>query len=217
MWLRKTGERDVGKALTAFGGTVAVLHHVGAVPTGWLGTVGPTRWTDWLDLLTPYCVLGSAATVLLAAGTTRRTWLTAGVAGVLYTQGHGLHLAANSVNNRLDDDSVHLWDEVVGHLIWYAGLALIVVVLAQALVTSPLTVRWWGWALAGAFGLTHATNALEGGTAVLSLVVAVGMCVWTRWLPAPLSRLLLIAYGLAAVVLLGYGFGYGGWPQPSSR
>ena len=80
-------------------------------------------------------------------------------------------------------------------------------VLAQALVTSPLAFRGWGWVLTGAFGLTEATNALEGGTAVPSLFVAVGMCVWSRRLPAPLGRLLLVAYGLAAVVLLGYGFG----------
>ena len=197
--------------------TVAVLHHVGAVPASWLGTVGPTRWTDWLDLLTPYCVLGSAAAVLLAADATRRSWLTAGVGGVLYTQGHGLHLAANSINNRLDDDSVHLWDEIAGHLLWYAGLALIVVVLAQSLVTSPLTVRRWGWILAAAFGLTHATNALEGGTAVPSLLFAVGMCAWCRRLPVPLGRLLLVAYGLGALVLLGYGLRYGGWPAPGGR
>ena len=122
---------------------------MGAVPVSWLGTVGPTRWTDWLDLITPYCVLASAAAVLLAAGTSRRSWLMAGVAGVLYTQGHGLHLAANSVNNRIDDESVHLWDEIVGHTLWYAGLALLVIVLARGLVTSPLTVRRWGWVLAG--------------------------------------------------------------------
>lgn len=209
--------RDVGRALSAFGLTVAVLHHVGAVPVSWLGTVGPTRWTDWLDLITPYCVLASAAAVLLAAGTSRRSWLMAGVAGVLYTQGHGLHLAANSVNNRIDDESVHLWDEIVGHTLWYAGLALLVIVLARALVTSPLTVRRWGWVLAGAFGLTVATNALEGGTAVPTLVFAVGMCLWSRRLPVPLGRLVLVAYGFGGLVVLGYGIRYGGWPQPSSR
>ena len=197
--------------------SVAVLHHVGSVPVSWLGTVGPTRWTDWLDLITPYCVLAGGAAVLLAAAASWRSWLAAGVAGVLYTQGHGLHLAANSINNRLDDDSVHLWDEVVGHLLWYAGLALLVVVLVRVIVTCPLAVRRWGWVLAGAFGLTHATNALAGGTAVPSLLFAVGMCAWTRRLPVPLGRLILVAYGLAALVLLGYGLRYGGWPEPSTR
>jgi hypothetical protein len=209
-------QRGVAGSLSLFAVAVAVLHHVGAVPVGWLGTVGPTRWTDWLDLCTPYVVLGAAAAVLLAAGATRRCWLAGGVAGVLYTQGHGVHLAANSVNNRLDDSAVHLWDEVVGHLLWYAGLALLVVVLGHALAGSPLVVRWWGWVLAAAFGLTHATNALEGGTAVPSLLVAVGLCLWSRRLPDPLGRLVLLVYGLASLVLLGYGLRYGGWPQPGA-
>ena len=207
----------MGRPLTAFGVTVVVLHHVGAIPVGWFGTVGPTRWTDWLDLLTPYLVLGSAAAVLVSVAAPRRSWLAAGIAGVLYAQGHGLHLAANSVNNRLDDDAVHLWDEVVGHLLWYGGLVALVVVLVRVVARRPLAVRWWGWVVAAAFGLTHATNALEGGTAVPSLLVAVGLCGWSRWLTGPARLLLLAAYGLASLVLLGYGIRYGGWPQPSTR
>ncbi len=205
-----SGERAPGRSLTAFAAAVSVTHHVGALPVGWYGTVGPTRWTDWLDLLTPFLVLGTAAAVLRASGASPREWLTAGVAGVCYTQGHALHLAANSVSNRLSDDAVHLWDEVVGHLLWYAGLALLVVVLIRSLARCALCVPWWGWALAAALGLTHATNALEGGTAVPSLAFAVALCVWSRRLHGPLRHLLIVAYGLAGLLIACYGLAHGG-------
>lgn len=205
----------VGPALAAFALAVAVLQHLGAVPVEVLGEVGPTRWTDWLDLLTPYAVVGTALAVLLAARPGRATWALAAVGAVLYVQGHGIHLAANSVSNRLEDDAVHLWDEVVGHLVWYAGLGLLVVALVRAVRGEPLRTGPVALALAAAFGVTHATNGLEGGTAPLSLAFAVGVSVWATRLPGPVRRLLLVAYVPAALVLAAWGLRHGGFPQPS--
>jgi hypothetical protein len=205
----------VGPALAAFALTVAVLQHLGAVPVEVLGEVGPTRWTDWLDLLTPYAVVGTALVTLLAARPDRTTWALAAVGAVLYVQGHGIHLAANSVSNRLEDDAVHLWDEVVGHLVWYAGLALLVVALVRAVRDRPLRTGPLALALAAAFGITHATNGLEGGTAPLSLAYALALCLWATRLPVPVRRLLLVAYAPAALVLAAWGLRHGGFPQPS--
>jgi hypothetical protein len=191
-----------------------VCHHLGALPGGLGPAGGGTRWVDWLDLLTPYLVVGTALAALAAAGTDRRGWWTALLGAALYTQGHGLHLAANSISNvRGDAAPTHLWDEVLGHWIWYAGVALLVVALGRAvsLRVTPLAL-----VLALATGLTWTTNALEGTTALGSLAFAVGTAAWLARRRDATSRLVLLAFGSSALLLLGYGLWQGGFPAPSA-
>jgi hypothetical protein len=138
----------------------------------------------------------------------------AALGAVAYASGHGIHLAANSIGNaRGDAAPVHLWDEVVGHWLWYAGVALLVVALARAVAVraSPVAL-----ALALLTGLTWTTNALEGTTAVGSLVVAAGLAGWGwRRRAAGTGRLLVVAFGLSALALASYGLWQGGFPAPS--
>jgi hypothetical protein len=185
-------------------------HHIGALPGGLGSAGGGTRWADWIDLLTPYAVVGTALAALAVAGTDRRGWWTALVGAGVYVQGHGVHLAANSIGNvRGDDPPVHLWDEVLGHWIWYSGVVLLVVALARAVAlrVTPAAV-----ALAVATGLTWTTNALEGTTAVGSLGAAV--CLSALGVQRR-HRLLLVAFGTSAVLLTAYGIWQGGFPAPS--
>ena len=103
-----------------------------------LGSAGDTRVADWVDLLTPYAVLGTAAVVLARAGAARLQWTLFGVGAVTFALGKGMHLAANSVGNVADPavahaSIVHLWDEVVSHLIWFTGLFLVILAIAWAL------------------------------------------------------------------------------------
>ena len=196
--------------------TYNALHHLGALPGGLGDAGGATRWLDWLDLLTPYAVVGTALAALAAARTDRRGWVLAATGALAYAGGHGIHLAANSIGNaRGDAAPVHLWDEVVGHWLWYAGLALLVVALgrAVALPARPVAVG-----LALATGVTWTTNALEGTTAVGSLLVAAGLAGWGwRRRGEGTGRLLLLAVGLIALLLVAYGLWQGGFPAPSSR
>ena len=186
-----------------------LLHHLGTLPRGLGPAGGGTRWVDWIDLLTPYAVVGSALAALAAAGTDRRGWWTALAGAGLYVQGHGVHLAANSIGNvRGDGAPVHLWDEVVGHWLWYGGVALLVVALVRAV---PLRVTPVALALALATGLTWTTNALEGTTAVGSSVVAAALALRYRH-----ERLVVVAFGTGALLLTGYGLWQGGFPAPSS-
>ena len=191
-----------------------VFHHLGVLPGG-LGDAGAgTRWVDWIDLLTPYAVVATALAALAAAGTDRRGWWTALVGAGVYVQGHGVHLAANSISNeRGDAPPTHLWDEVVGHWVWYAGVALLVVALARAV---PLRATPAAVALAVATGLTWTTNALEGTTAVGSLVVAAALAAQGARRRDGTGWLLLAAFGTSAVLLLSYGLWQGGFPAPSS-
>ena len=189
-----------------------VMHHLGALPGGLGDAGGGTRWVDWIDLLTPWAVVGTALAALAAAGTDRRGWWLALTGATLYVQGHGVHLAANSIGNeRGPIPPIHLWDEVAGHWLWYGGTALLVVALARAVRLRPTP---QALVLAVATGLTWTTNALEGTTAVGSLLVASALAA-TGWRRG--DRVLLVAFGLSAVLLAAYGLWQGGFPAPSER
>lgn len=195
------------RALAVTALSYAVLHHLGLLPAG-LGA-GPegTSWTDWLDLLVPWFVLGPAAVTMWAARPSVRTWLVFGAGVVAYTSGHGIHLAANSVGNVDPGATAHLWDEVVGHLVWFTGVAIVLSALATTMIgrARPHPV---GHVLAVAVGLTWASNAVGGGTVVLSLLVALG-AVWFGWAQRRDLGVVLLVGFLPAVVVLGAELGLG--------
>ena len=159
--------RRTVRAWTALLAVVAVGHHLGTL-TAPLGELGDIQAADLLDLLLPYAVVAAAGVALLAVP---RTAQVVGVAGLLlYVQGHGIHLAANSIAERQPSDTAFFWDELAGHWIWYAGLYLVLaaLLLGRAVTTPPGPVRLL---LSVAVGVTFATNAL-GGHAVPLAVVA---------------------------------------------
>ena len=206
---RRAMSWSLEQRLLAFAFVVAVGHHVGEA-FKWLGAVGETgtRWADWIDLAVPYLVVGTAAATLARAGTDHLGWLAFGFAAVAYTQGHGIHLAANSVDNAAGGKVAHLWDERVGHWIWYVGLSLLVAVLVRALPALGLSV----WAGVGALlaGFTWFDNTVEGAVPYLGIVAAVlvGGYAWRR-------RVLPIAaaYGVALVLLVVWGVWQHGFPE----
>jgi hypothetical protein len=194
-----------------------VVHHLGALPGG-LGEVGDTRVVDWIELLSPFVVLGTAAWALAAAsglgavvrdgprGVLRR-WVAFGAGAVLYAQGQGIHLAANSIGNVAPSSVVHLWDEVVGHVVWYSGAAVVLAVLATATAGRPRPGGWPGLAgaaLALAVGGTWVTNAAGGSYAVPGLVVALGLGGYGWRHRDGLAGLLAVAFLPAAVALAAY-------------
>jgi hypothetical protein len=154
-----------------------VCHHLGSLPGG-LGPAGRgTRVADWLDLALPFLVLGPALATLAAARADRRTWVLAAVGSLLYATGHGVHLAANSIGNSAPGETAHLWDEQVGHWVWYSGVAVVVAALVAATRghEPPRTSggRVVAGLLAAAVGATWATNATGGEFAWPALALAV--------------------------------------------
>ena len=196
----------------AFAVALIVGHHVGTL-FGPLGEVGTTSWADWIDLVVPYIVIGFAASVLVASDARRASWLLFVVGGIAYTQGHGIHLAANSIANVSPREPAHLWDEVVGHWIWYSGLALVVLALALALDTRPRPRSAWAYVLSLAFGATIFTNSVEGGTAALGLATSIGFVAWGMRRRDGIRWLLVPAYALALVALVAWGVYWRGFPQ----
>jgi hypothetical protein len=180
----------------------AVLHHLGLLPGGLGGGPGGTRWGDWLDLLVPWLVLAPAAATVAADRPSARTWAVFGAGVLAYASGHGIHLAANSVGNADPGETAHLWDEVVGHVIWFAGVALVLAALARTMVgrARPHPV---GYVLAVAVGLICASNAVGGGTEVLSLVVSLAAVAFGWSQRRGLGVVLLVGYAPAVPILVG--------------
>ncbi len=234
----------VGRWLLVFGVTYGLLHHQGFVLAR-LGTVDGTgtRWADWIDLATPYLVLAPlvVALALLQPAVSSRIWIAFATGATAYIQGHGIHLAANSVSNVAVDeavanrrllDVVHLWDELVGHYLWYGGLSLAVLVVVIAArhhrpVMSP-AYSALAFFVAVLAGVTYATNALEGYFAWPGLVFAglatIGLARHRRSRrngPRSSSEptvvdLVLPAFVTAFLVLGFYGCWHRGFPDPSS-
>jgi hypothetical protein len=177
-----------------------------------LGSLGETRVADWVDLLTPFAIVGAAAATLARLACCSRWWAVFGAGAVAFALGHGLHLSANSISNADDPvlkeaDIVHLWDEVVSHYVWYLGLFVMSAVLAVALRSSPSRFGPVAVAIAAGFTTVLVTTYIEGGvpwvgTAFLASAVAAG---WA-WRPGPTSRLLLMIGGLA--LLWGWGIAW---------
>jgi hypothetical protein len=176
-----------------------------------LGTLGQTRVADWVDLLTPFAVLGCAAMVLVAAAASRGQWVLLGVGGVTFTLGHGLHLSANSVSNVADPavaaaSIVHLWDEVVSHWIWYTGLFLVMAALAWALRGRELAVGVVDQVVASLVAITVVNTYIEGATPWLGLVfLTTALVAGLRWRPDGVARLLVVIGGAGLVLLVAWG------------
>jgi hypothetical protein len=176
-----------------------------------LGTIGETRVADWVDLLTPYAVLGTAAMVLYRAAATGTPWVLFAAGAVSFALGKGLHIAANSASNVsdaavADAAIVHLWDEVVSHLVWFSGLFLVLLSLALALREVSWRVGAVDLVVAALVGVTLVNNYIEGaqpwlGLVFLSVLLAVGI----RLRPSPAARLLMVIGGLGLVLLVGWG------------
>ena len=207
--------RSFGGWLVLFAVSYAVFHHAGTFFTG-LGEVGDTRWADWIDMLTPYLVTGTVGGTLLGAGAGPGTWVLLWFGTVVYTQGHGVHLAGNSIGNTMSQphpDVVYLWDEVVGHYVWYAGLALLVAALALAVADRRPRGGLLAYLLAVLVGVTNTTNSIEGQTPWLGIATAAVFAMWGLFTRDGMGRYLLTSYGVSLALLVAFGVWQGGFPE----
>ena len=121
----------------------------------------------------------------------------------IYLTGHGIHLAANSISNAHPSDTAHLWDEVAGHAVWYAGAVLIGVALADTMLGRPRPGAI-GYLLAVGVGVTWATNVLGASNlVVMGLIVAAAATGYGWRHRAELGVVFLVGFAPAVVVLVG--------------
>ena len=194
---------------------LVATHWLRLLPLGFEAP-GATRYEDFVDLLTPYAVAGPALAALAVVSTSRRTWSAALLGAAAFTQGHGIHLSANSIRHAVGPVApVDLWDERVGHWIWFVGLTLLTSAVVHA-VAGVVDVGRWGPVLAALVGLTWAANVVEAGIVGLGGVLAGGLVAqgW-RLRETATGRLLGLAFGAALVLVAAWGAWWGGFPQPS--
>ncbi|MGI8461509.1 MAG: hypothetical protein ACR2OC_07730, partial [Solirubrobacterales bacterium] len=145
----------------------------------------------------------------------------AGVAAILYFDGHGIHFAANSVANGGPgpgvDDLVHFWDERFSHveavLGWFGLVGCFCFAEARsrpaggapATPIAALTAVLLGW--------TFFTSTVEGATWPLMLAAAVGFAVWGWRSPRPILLTSTAAYLVGALLLAIWAIWQGGVPE----
>ncbi len=135
-------------------------------------------------------------------------------AAITYVEGHGVHLAANSIGNRHPSALAHLWDETVGHYLQHVGLAAMAAALMLAVGRQRRFPPALALPLATLAGMTHVTNALEGGTAWLGLAVAAVFSIWGWRRRSQAGEVLWWTYLPALVGLITYG--WTGFAPPSA-
>jgi hypothetical protein len=197
------------QALLAFAASVFVFHHL---PTA-AGDAG-----DWIDLATPFAVVGAAAALLAALRPPATALSVAFLAALLYVDGHGIHLAANSVARESPTGEAervaHFWDERFSHVEWHLGWIGLMgaFCLAERARPCPLGVRVQG-ATALLLGLALFTNTVEGGTWWLVLGAAAVFAVWALRDRRPLLLACAAALALATVLIGVWAVWQGGVPE----
>ena len=199
---------NAGAAILGFAAAVFVFHQ--------LPSLAGERIGDWLDLLTPFAVVATA--VLLLRGASVLAVVVALVGGVLYVDGHGIHLAANSIAHEdltgHAKDVAHFWDEIWGHIEWHLGWFVLVLAFCLAERRRPTRIRpWQGVAAALLLGWTLFVSTVEGQTWWLELGATALLVGWAAAARRPLIVTCATAFGLAALLIGVWAIWHGGVPQ----
>ncbi len=205
-----------GRWFLGFALAVFVFHQVPAFAGHTAG--------DAIDLLTPWAVAGASAGLIVALGAPRGAVLLALAAGLLYAQGQGIHLAANSIHNEGPvgrvEEVTYFWDERFSHievLLGWIGLVA-AFCLAERTYSGPAARTRVLAAAAVLLGWTFFTSTVEGQTWPMELAAAVLFAAWAaRARGAPASRPLLHAAAAALAIgalLIGvWAIWHGGVPE----
>jgi hypothetical protein len=200
----------------AFAVACLICHHWWPILAPFRSLTEGTRIPTYIDLITPVAVVGTAAWAAAAGKLSGRGWALFVLAAIMYVEGHGIHLAANSINNQNPSGDAatdaHFWDEVFGHVAWYTGWTLMTAVLVwsgrHAPALNPLRT-----VVAALLGFTVMTNAVEGAVVPMILVFNVLFLTFAFRVRRGLARDALVIYGTATVLLAIFGIWQGGFPE----
>ena len=194
------------RGLVAFGVAVLVFQHVPAY-SGDFGT--------WIDLATPFAVLGTAAWAL--RGSRGAVLATAVLGGILYADGHGIHLAANDIRHEDPVGEVervaHFWDERFGHIEWHLGWLVLLAAFCLADGALDRRTRRGDTLVALLLGVPLFTNTVEGGDWGLTLAAAPLFAAWGIVRPRRITSTCAAATLLASALIGVWAIWQGGVPQ----
>jgi hypothetical protein len=159
------------------------------------------------------------------------------VLAVLWVEGHGMHLAANSISNLIEIISrgleydvmgsdiyylTHFYDEHLGHYLFHIGvLGLAALLICREWRHPARLVTAWGPTIpAGViYGFTLFAIIDEGQTVLMGLpfagLVTLFSLVWGRKKlgQQPLLAFLFVACLVALLFFVGWGLVWGGFPE----
>lgn len=209
----------------------------------------PLTWGDTLDFLTPLAVVPLAYFIYFL---TRKSLRSQGLLGsssrilrvlakvllslgfLLYVDGHGLHLGANSIARLIQKTenpelfrATYLFDEIISHIIRDGGVILISVGLI--LFAIKLTFKSLNWknltfvSLGAVFyGFTFTANCIEGQTVIIYFPAAVIGFLLSLFLYLkdrkksihnPVLLFFLSSYFLSILLFSYWGISQSGFPQ----
>ena len=190
------------------------------------------HWADVLDVLTPLVLIPLYWLLFTDSGRLRRTLnavVTFLVLAALWTEGQGMHLSANSINNLLGEGStslnqlVHFYDEVLSHYLWHIGVAGLSVLLVAVAWEPHSSTSRLPWAVivpaAILYGFTYFAAINEGGTVPFGLpaaaLIAIGLVAFRRreLRDYNLTAFFFWAYVVALLLFAIWGIWQGGFPE----
>ncbi len=211
--------------------------------------VWPLTWGDTLDFLTPFGVIPFAYVLYLRLNRMSQSSqnqetsshssnilakVILAIGFLSYVEGHGLHLAANSIARLLqtmkDSDvfkATYFFDEIISHFIWIGGLSLIslgLILMAHRLSFQPFIKKSMILLSVGSvfYGFTFTIEAIEGQTVVFAFPAAVACFLLTLFLYLkrkrergrnPILFFFLTAYFLSIILFTCWGITRSGFPQ----
>jgi len=238
-------EKDISCiGLFTYGLVIAFFHIMPALLPHYLKS--PLTWGDTLDFLTPFAVIPLA--YLIFCHTRQRLkssnnlsrkqslWakIVLAVGILLYVDGHGLHLSANSIARLLQDmkgselfKAVYLFDEIISHFMWDAGVFLIsisLMIVALGLPAGSLSRVNLIFVLIGAaiYGFNFTVNGIEGQTVIFTFPGAFAGCLLSSVLYLrgrkqgyhnPFHLFFSIAYFVSSALFAYWGISHSGFPQ----
>lgn len=230
--------------LFTFGIVIAFFHVIPALLFPYLKS--PLTWGDTLDFLTPFAVIPLAYLLFYSARRTLRSLndpdrmqslvakIILAFGFLLYVDGHGLHLSSNSIARLMQGmkesalfNATYLFDEIISHFMWDAGVFLIsigLMMIALRLPFESLSGSNIAFVCTGAafYGFNFTVNGIEGQTVVFTLPAAFVGCLsafilYTRGrrkgLHNPFYLFFMVAYFVSVVLFLYWGISRSGFPQ----
>jgi hypothetical protein len=199
-------------------------------------------YQDALDLLTPFILIPIYWLMFKYASnqpTSLAEEITFLVFAVFWVLGHGMHLAANSINNMAEMlarsmvidirgtsiyELTYFYDERLSHSLWHIGILGMIGLLVYREWRSPASTQtiWWATLLGGViYGFTYFCVFLEGQTVILgfpfALILTLIGLLWGRKKLAnhPLLAFFFVSCLLATILFIGWGWYWGGFPEIS--
>jgi len=159
------------------------------------------------------------------------SWVAFLVLAVLWVEGHSIHLPTNAISLVLKSEGIdgstqtltHLYDEVLSHYLWYAGMVGLSGLIMFRQWQRPSEGERSSLALEAAAGSLYGAvffgTVVEGGTVPLGLpfaaLVTLFGLVWghKRFRQQPLLAFFFAGYLVATVLFIGWAIYWRGLPQ----